>query len=550
MAPATCETCGFPLPPDARFCPRCGSPVGVPTTQERKVVTVVFADLAGSTKFASQLDPERFRELIGHFYSMVSTEVESLRGGVEKFIGDAVMAVFGLPLAHEDDALRAVRAALIIRDRTVRLGEDLGLQLPLRVRVGVNSGPVATGSGPAGQFLVTGAAVNLAARLQQAADPGEVLVGETTWQLTRDAVGFGERRMVRPRGLTDEMAAWPVESLSTRSSRRTIPLVGRHHELALLINTFERVREAKRPHLVTVVGEPGIGKSRLVEEFLAGLDSEVKVLVGRAAEHEEDAAYSPIAEMIRSELGVGRDTPPDEIRERLEDWVGGCCGGTDVHKVTGRLGLALGLRTDRETIDAPPRRRPGGALGEETGAFDPGVDLEARDGRRFRNAEIRAGLVELLHGLGRHAPVVMVFDDMHRAPSELLDLVQALVEESHALRLLILCVAREELLNQRRGWGSAADTLTLHLDPLSVDEARELADVAGENLDPQTAVHIARHAGGNPFFIIETTAMLLQQHAEHLEGIEHGHVLPPTVQAVVAARMDHLPEDARDLARK
>jgi class 3 adenylate cyclase/tetratricopeptide (TPR) repeat protein len=550
VTPSICETCGSPLPPDARFCPRCGTPVGVPTTQERKLVTVVFADLAGSTGIASQLDPERYRELIGHFYNMVSAELESLRGRVEKFVGDAVMAVFGLPLSHEDDALRAVRAAVIIRDRIVRLGDDLGLPVPLRVRVGVNSGPVATGSGPAGQFLVTGAPVNLAARLQEVAEPGEVLVGETTWQLTRNSVEFGERRMLRPRGLPEALAAWSVQSLSTRSSRRTIPLVGRHYEIALLTNTFDRVRQARRPHLVTVVGEPGIGKSRLVEEFLAGLGGGVKVLVGRAAEHEEDATFAPIAEMIRRELGVGKDASPAEIRERLEDLVSGCCGATEVQRVTGRLGLAVRLGTDEEGTDAPSRRQGNAVLGEETGGFDSSVDLETRDGRRYRNAEIRAGLVELLQGMGRQAPVVMVFEDMHRATSELLDLIESLLEDGHGIPMLILCVAREELLRERRGWASAADSLTLRLDPLSVDEARELADVAGENLDPQTALHIVRHAGGNPFFILETTAMLLQEHAEHVEGILHGHVLPPTVQAVVAARMDHLPEEARDLARK
>ena len=551
MTPSTCETCGFPLPPDARFCPRCGSPVGVPTTQERKLVTVLFADLAASTELASQLDPERFREVIGHFYSMVSTELESLRGRVEKFVGDAVMAVFGLPLAHEDDALRAVRAALIIRDRTVRLGEELGLPLPLRVRVGLNSGPVATGSGPAGQFLVTGASVNLAARLQEAANPGEVLVGETTRQLTRHSVGYGERRMLRHRGLTQELAAWPVQSLSTRSSRRTIPLVGRHHEVALLRSTFERASEAKRPHLVTVIGEPGIGKSRLVEEFLSGLPRDVKVLVGRASEFEEDVTYAPLAEMIRREIGVGADTSPVEVRERLEDLVSGCCDVTEVQKVTGRLALAVGLGADRDELDPSGGRRGDGSSQDEMGEFEPSVDVESRDGRRYRNAEIRAGLVELLRGMADRAAVVMVFEDMHHAQSEVFDLIESIVQEGHGLPLLVLCVARDELLQRRRGWGSAvADSLTLHLDPLTVGEATDLANAAGENLDPDTAEHVARNAGGNPFFIIETTAMLLQEHAEHIQGILHGHVLPPTVQAVVAARMDHLPDEARELARR
>jgi class 3 adenylate cyclase len=197
---------------------------------ERKVVTVLFADLARSTELATMLDPERFRELMSAFYAMVSRELASLRGRAEKFAGDAVMAVFGLPHAHEDDALRAVRAGLIIRDRTAKLGERLGLHRPLGVRVGINSGPVAAGligeqSVPTDRPLISGAAVNLAARLQQAASPGEILIGDTTHQLTQYAVEFGEPRLVPAKGFQGDVRAWPVQALSTRSSRRTIPLV-------------------------------------------------------------------------------------------------------------------------------------------------------------------------------------------------------------------------------------------------------------------------------------------------------------------------------------
>src|SRR5437588_10639627 len=176
----TCSNCGAGVPDDARFCSNCGAPVGEPTAEERKLVTVLFADLAGSTELATHLDPERYREVMQAFYQMVSRELASLRGRAEKFVGDAVMALFGLPHAHEDDALRAVRAGLIIRDRTARLGEMLGLPLELGVRVGVNSGSVAIGPGGGDQALVVGPAVNLAARLQQGAAPGEVLAGETT----------------------------------------------------------------------------------------------------------------------------------------------------------------------------------------------------------------------------------------------------------------------------------------------------------------------------------------------------------------------------------
>src|SRR5438094_2117818 len=233
-----CPNCGTPLPEDARFCPNCGTPVAAPAVQERKLVTVVFADLAGSTELATHLDPERYREVMQAFYQMVSRELASLRGRAEKFVGDAVMAVFGLPHAHDDDALRAVRAGLIIRDRTERLGEMLGLPVPLKVRVGINSGDVAVGPGTGDQPLVVGAGVNLAARLQQAADPGEVLAGETTVQLTRQFVRFGERRRVTAKGFEEEIDAFPVLELAPRSARRTIPIVGRSRELALLTDAF------------------------------------------------------------------------------------------------------------------------------------------------------------------------------------------------------------------------------------------------------------------------------------------------------------------------
>ncbi len=543
--PSICENCGSPLPPDALFCPRCGAPVALPTTQERKVLTVLFADLAGSTELAARLDPERFREVIGAFYQMVSGELISLRGRVEKFVGDAVMAVFGLPHAHEDDAIRAVRAGFIIRDRTARLGESLGLPIPLRVRVGINSGPVATGSGPADQFFVAGAAVNLAARIEEAAEPDQILVGETTWQLSRYAVEFGPPRTIEAKGFEKEITARPVVQLSTRSTRRTIPLVDRRRELALLRDTFARVKESGRAHMLTLLGEPGIGKSRLVDEFVAGLDDDVRVLAGRASEFEEDVTFAPVAEMIRRELGVERETPRPLVREKLNEIVEGCCDPSKVQRVAGRLGLALGLGTDIR--EAEPEQ----FWSENLARLEAYVEGDGREAPRFRGAELRAGLMELLEGMTRQGPVVMVFEDLHLAQSDLLDLVEQILRGSRQLPLLVVSVARDWLLKERPGWGGGIpDAVTLRLDPLGPEDAAELAEVAGENLDQQTAKRIAAQAGGNPFFIIETTGMLMQEHPEHLNGVAHSHLLPPTVQAVVAARIDHLSDEARDLARK
>ena len=544
MPDALCRNCGAPLPPEARFCPRCGTPVDMATTEERKVVTILFADLAGSTQLAARLDPERFREVIAAFFSTVSQQLESLRGRAEKFVGDAVMAVWGLPHLHENDALRAVRTGFAIREATHRVGESLGLPEPLRVRVGINTGPVAVGSGPADQFFVSGAAVNLAARLQQAAEPNEILVGETTYQLTQHAVEYGEPRQVPAKGFETDIRAWPAGALSRRSSRRTIPLVDRRRELALLTGAYDRVRDTSRAHLVTILGEAGIGKSRLVEEFLAGLPEEVKILAGGATDFEEDVTFAPLAEMILRELGVERDAPARLVRERLHEVVEGCCEPTDVDRVTARLAELLGLGVE-------PREDPERDWDERLARFEAYVEGGQREANRYRAAEVRTGLEHLIQGFARRGPVVVTLEDLQLAREDLLDLVEQLYRQLRRIPLLLVCMARDEFLDRRPGWaGGVPDSLTFRLEPLPSAEAHELAVAAAGDLDPSMAHRIARQAGGNPFFIIETTGMLVQEHPEHRTGVLHSHVLPPTVQAVVASRIDHLSDDARDLLRK
>jgi class 3 adenylate cyclase/tetratricopeptide (TPR) repeat protein len=489
--------------------------------QERRMVTVLFADIAGSTRLAARLDPERFREVLGAFYRLASDELASLRGRAEKFVGDAVMAVFGLPYAHDDDALRAVRAGLTVRDRVERLGEELGLEGSLRVRVGINTGRVVASTAPAGDFMVSGAAVNLAARLQQAADPGEVVVGDTTWLLTRDAAEFGEGRDLEARGFAEAVRARSVLSLSPRSARRTIPLVGRRRDLDLLRWTVERAGETGRAHLVTVVGEPGIGKSRLVQELLAGLPQETELLTGRASEFGEDVTFAPLVDLVRRRLGVSGEAGPGELRKRLEDVVAGCCDPDDADRVTAQLGLLLGL-------------------GEE-----------GRDQRRYRSAEIRAGFLSFVEGLAKRSPVVVVLEDLNLARPPLLDLVEEVLRGGRRLPLTVVAVAREDLLRTRPQWGAGlTDTVTLRLEPLPHEEARELASAAAGKLDEATADRIALQAGGNPFFIVETTGMMLHQADQHRHGRPQPRSgPPPTVQAVVASRIDHVSEPARNLIR-
>ncbi|MFN2545156.1 MAG: AAA family ATPase [Actinomycetota bacterium] len=515
----TCLTCGEQLPEDARFCPNCGAPVGEPATEERKLVTVLFADLAASTDLAIHLDAERFREVMQAFYQMVSRELSSLRGRAEKFVGDAVMAVFGLPHAHEDDALRAVRAGLMIRDRTERLSETLGLPVALGVRVGIASGGVAIGPSGPGEPFVVGATVNLAARLQQAAATGEVLVSETTRQLSATSVTFGSSREVEAKGFGAGLMAHPVTGLGPRSGRRTIPLVGRDRELSLLADAFRRARETRRAHQFTVLGEPGIGKSRLADEFVSSLEDDVTVLIGQAGRFDEETALAPIAEMIRREIGVERETPTDVVAKRLHDVVEGCCDPTETEKTAARLGLVLGL-------------------GEES-----------RDNRPYRIAEVRAGFIALLEGRARSGPVVLVFEDLHLARAGLLELVEQTVRHARRIPLFVLALAREELLEAATSWGGGIpDAVTLRLEPLSRDDALDLALAAGESIDRPTAERIAFAAGGNPFFIVEATGIQRSEHS--WDAAPHGHPVPPTVEAVIASRIDHLPGEAREVLRK
>lgn len=521
----TCERCGEPLPATAKFCPNCGYPVSAPPTQERKVVTVIFVDLVGSTQLSAQIDPERYREVAATYYREVSEELESLRGRAYNFAGDAVVGVFGIPTAHDDDAVRAVRAGLALIERLARVGERLGLPVPLRIRVGINTGPVAIGSEGQEQGLLFGATVNLAARLQQGADPNTVLVSERSWLLTQANVEYGEPREVTAKGFDDGAKGWPALSLAPGISRRTIPFVDRRRELRLLHDTLEGVLETRRAHLVSLFGEPGIGKSRVAEEFLAGLPDGTKVLVGRASTYEEDVSFAPLAQMLLQELGERADAPAEVLLARLRELADECCPPDEVDATVARLALALGI-------------------GEE--------DARGQE-RRYRIAEIRDGLVALLDGLARRAALVLVFEDAHLAQPSMLDLIEQVVREARRTPVLVLCVGRYSLLDERPDWGGGlGDSLNLYLEAMSLDDATQLAREAGEGIDAATAERVARHSGGNPFFIVETTGMLrhVEGHLPSDSGPLPERLLPPTVQAVIASRIDHLVEPARELVRK
>ena len=430
------------------------------------------------------------------------------------------MAVFGLPHVQEDDAVRAVRAGLAIRGRMHRLQQSLGLEEPLEIRVGVETGEAATGVGPTGQLLVTGQVVNQAARLQAAAQPGEVLVGATTHALTKNAVSFGPQQQVEAKGFAGALQAYQVEQLTTRSARRTIPFVGRANEMDILRGSVARVKATSSPLLVSILGEPGVGKSRLADELLAGLDSDVTILRGRAGTYGDTATFAPVTGIVRELAGIEDAMAPEEAMRRLQDVVDGCCDPSEAERVAGRLGLTIGL---------------GGPKREES------VFVQ----------EVQSGFLALVEGLSAQGEVVLVFEDVHLLRPPMLDLIEraAAAAKNAPKRVLTIALGRPELLEERPAWGSGAvNAVTLRLDPLP----------------PLEAVELVREAAGggwampkptrSPTAPVGTRSSSWRRPAWSCGLGRTARPAPdgssPTVQAVVAARLDSLRHRLRDLARR
>jgi class 3 adenylate cyclase len=540
LACMICPSCGAELPGGARFCPACGRPVeDRPTDRERKLVTILFADLVGSTALAERLDPEHVRDVLDTYFAAMRDEIDAEGGTVEKFVGDAVMAAFGVPTAHEDDPARALRAAARMRRRLVAVNEDLGARhgVSLEVRLGVNTGEViATVDPRPGEPFVTGDAVNAAARLQTSADPGEVLVADRTARAVR-GFRFGEARAIRVKGKAEPVLARPLEGESDDDERGvpglTSPLVGRDRELDLLRTVYDRVAGEARPHLVTLYGEPGVGKSRLTREFVAALGERAPsplVLQGRCLPYGDGVTYWPLAEILKAHAGIDDADPPDAI----------------LAKVRRRCDLALGGG------DLTPERACA-ALAYTIGVEEPGARIGEREPRQVRR-EMHTAWRGFFTSLALTRPVVTVIEDIHWADPALLDLLEEVADRVDG-SLLLLCPARPALLDRRPGWsGGRRNASAIDLEPLTDEDADRLVAhlLTVEDLPPRTHDLILARAEGNPFFLEEIVRQLIDEGRIVYEdgrwraavGIDDVQI-PDTVQGVLAARIDLLEPSAK-----
>jgi len=511
-----CGACGQENPDIARFCLACGAPLDAETAtrEERRIVSVVFVDLVGFTSRSEQLDPEDVRAILSPYHETVRGEIESFGGIVEKFVGDAVMAVFGAPTAHGDDPERAVRAALAVREAVGTLNAEQP-ELELRIRGAVNTGEaVVTLSARAalGEAMVAGDVVNTASRLQSHAPVGEIVVGEETYHATRAAIEYEPLEAVSAKGKSEPLALWRALGAASPTGERYLsstPFVGRSRELDLLGATWERVELERRPHLVTVLGPPGVGKSRLTAEFTERVAAgNGRVVRGRCLPYRERSPYGAFAMQVKELAGIydsdDVDVATGKLRtlvERLE------MGEGEAEAVTGHIAILLGY---------------------ETKATAPDRDSLFQSVRVF----IEAG--------ARDEATAFVFEDIHWADPALLDLIVLLAARLHELPVLLLTLARPELLDTRPNWGGGLLSYhALPLEPLAGTDAAQLAlHLLGADAK---ANQVAEAAEGNPLFIEQLAAVMSER------GAAEAGSLPTTIRGLVSARLDALPGDERDV---
>jgi class 3 adenylate cyclase len=523
-----CQRCGEERPDRGGPCGSCGEALPrVPAAHARKVVTLVFVDLVGSTALGERLDAESVRWVMSRFYETAQEILEGHGGTVEKFVGDAVLAVFGIPRAREDDALRGVRAASELRDRLQGLGREVGERFgaPFSARIGVNTGEVIAGDGTSRQAFASGDAVNVAARMEQAAAPGEVLLGEATMRLVRDAVRAEPVGPLALAGKAAPVSAWRLVEVATRGTGVSrwvdVPLVGRSSELARLYAAWRNALDEQAVRVVHVIGPAGMGKSRLLGELAQRVQADGRVLRGSCLHYGDGITFWPIAEVLRQAGGIDDGDPVDEVERKLAALVE---GADDRVAVLERIGPAVGL--------------PGsGAVLEE--AF--------------------WAIRRVFETLARRQPLLVILDDVHWAEETLLDLIEYL-GWTRGVPLLLVCAARPELLERRPSpVGPSAGASTIALQPLDEQEVAQLMLRQLDSMPLPDSLHerVLEVAGGNPLFVQELVRMLVDDGLiVRRDGVwettsdVHELAMPPTVQAVLATRLDQLEPAERDVAQR
>ena len=545
-------------------------------SEERRVVTILFADMTGSTALADRMDPEEVRRLLEGYFDALAVAIHKHGGTIEKFIGDAVMAIFGMPIAHEDDPERAVRAGLAMLDALQRFNEQRLADDPqaasVQIRIGINTGEVvaASGAGDGGQFLITGDAVNVAARLQQQAQPETILVGSRTYRSTRGAIVYQPLNPIEVKGKPQPLRVWQVlRAVEDQAAPPTqhlrgieglpAPFIGRMPEMALLDAVYERVIGERHPHLVTLLGVPGVGKSRLIREWTSRLWQQDQtpnrpetgappenhsaceqplLLEGRCPPYGAGITYWPLAEILRTYCGFLESETPQQTSERLLRKVQEAIDGTQQSEHIGFLARQLGFTIGLEM--------------NESAALRPSGDSKEQRETLFRAWRI------FFESLARRQPLLIFIDDIHWANEALLDLLEYLTQRVSDAPLLLLCPARFDLLEKRPGWGGGKRNFTtMTLEPLSSEQGHALIDalLSPDGLPPALRNSILAKAEGNPFFVEEIIRMLIDlgiliyrngywQVANQDPNSTYTDMLsfsiPDTIQGVLVARIDLL----------
>jgi len=522
-----CPTCGQANPEAFRLCGMCGSTLAAAAQfrESRKTVTIVFADPKPSMLNGERPSAEALRDVMSRYFEAMRQSLEQHGGTVEKFIGDAVMAVFGLPVRHEDDALRAVRGAAAMQAALPALNEAFRARwgLELRNHIGVNSGEVIAGDASLGQRLVTGDAVNTAARLEQAAGPQEIILGDLTYRLARDEIEVEPIAPLTLKGKTEPVRAFRLVRVAQRPTERAAPatpFVGREEEMARLDETLLEVSATRSCQLVTVIGDAGVGKSRLIREFStrASARQRTQVLRGRCLPYGDGVTFWPIAEIVRSAAGISDEDPVDVAISKIAG-IARSAGGRidDPDGIVDRVAAAIGLSTTQ-----------------------------------YPGPELFWGIRKLLEAIASRRPLVAIIDDIHVAAPTFLELLDHLLDAVHGAPILLLTTARHELLEARTEWAEGHEAERMLLEPLSPDDADAILDQLLGGLDVSVRRRIVAAAEGNPLYVEQITSMLVETGALRREGgdwvatTSSGEIdIPPTIQALVAARIDALRPDER-----